>query len=152
MNPANRDPHVFAPLDQGLTRPKNRSLMGSTHTGLEEAPDALPRRADTMGKTLARTTGWMPRLPLECCGVQMIGGVGYLKIDDDGLHTRVHGVPPLFAVDTEIVCAGQDPRRRLYDALQRVDVRAQRAVGAFEAAALDARRAIDQAVRLAAAV
>ena len=42
---ATRYPHVFAPLDLGFTRLKNRVLMGSMHTGLEEAPDGLSRLA-----------------------------------------------------------------------------------------------------------
>lgn len=33
-------PHLFAPLDLGFTVLKNRILMGSMHTGLEEDPDA----------------------------------------------------------------------------------------------------------------
>ncbi|MFN4254523.1 MAG: FAD-dependent oxidoreductase [Saprospiraceae bacterium] len=32
-------PHLFAPLDLGFTQLKNRVLMGSMHTGLEEAKD-----------------------------------------------------------------------------------------------------------------
>ena len=52
---------------------------------------------------------------LQRRGVQMIGGVEYLKIDDAGLHTRVGGEPRLFAVDTVIVCAGQTPLRALAD-------------------------------------
>jgi 2,4-dienoyl-CoA reductase-like NADH-dependent reductase (Old Yellow Enzyme family) len=32
-----RYPHLFTPLDLGFTRLKNRVLMGSMHTGLEEA-------------------------------------------------------------------------------------------------------------------
>jgi hypothetical protein len=32
-----RYPHIFNPLDLGFTRLKNRILMGSMHTGLEEA-------------------------------------------------------------------------------------------------------------------
>ena len=51
-------------------------------------------------------------------GVQMVGGVDYLKIDDAGLHTLVNGEPRLFAVDTVIVCAGQTPLRSLFDELQ----------------------------------
>ena len=35
-------PHLLAPLDLGFTTLKNRVLMGSMHTGLEEAPAALP--------------------------------------------------------------------------------------------------------------
>ncbi|WP_301100460.1 NADPH-dependent 2,4-dienoyl-CoA reductase [Propionivibrio sp.] len=38
-------PHLLAPLDLGFTTLKNRVLMGSMHTGLEEAPDGFPRLA-----------------------------------------------------------------------------------------------------------
>ena len=40
-----RYPHLFSPLDLGFTRLKNRVLMGSMHTGLEEAEDGFPRMA-----------------------------------------------------------------------------------------------------------
>ena len=40
-----RYPHVFSPLDLGHTRLKNRILMGSMHTGLEEAPQGFERMA-----------------------------------------------------------------------------------------------------------
>jgi 2,4-dienoyl-CoA reductase (NADPH2) len=44
-----RYPHLFAPLDLGFTTLKNRVLMGSMHTGLEDGNkhDRLAR-----GKTL----------------------------------------------------------------------------------------------------
>ena len=45
MNGPTRYPHVFRPLDLGFTTLKNRILMGSMHTGLEEAPDGFPRMA-----------------------------------------------------------------------------------------------------------
>ncbi len=38
-------PSLFAPLDLGFTRLKNRVLMGSMHTGLEEHPDGVTRLA-----------------------------------------------------------------------------------------------------------
>lgn len=38
-------PHLFQPLDLGFTTLKNRSLMGSMHTGLEEAPGGFERMA-----------------------------------------------------------------------------------------------------------
>jgi len=112
----------------------------------------LQRKADALGKTLGRTTGWTHRLTLQRRGVQMIGGVEYLKIDDAGLHTRVNGQERLFAVDTVIVCAGQTPLRRLYDELHQAGMKAHLVGGAYEAAELDAKRAIDQASRLAAEV
>ena len=34
-------PHLFSPLDLGFTTLKNRALMGSMHTGLEEHKDDL---------------------------------------------------------------------------------------------------------------
>jgi 2,4-dienoyl-CoA reductase (NADPH2) len=38
-------PHLFEPLDLGFTTLKNRAIMGSMHTGLEEAPDGFKRMA-----------------------------------------------------------------------------------------------------------
>lgn len=38
-------PHLFTPLDLGFTTLKNRILMGSMHTGLEELPDGPQRLA-----------------------------------------------------------------------------------------------------------
>jgi 2,4-dienoyl-CoA reductase (NADPH2) len=38
-------PHLLAPLDLGFTTLRNRVLMGSMHTGLEEAPDGYERMA-----------------------------------------------------------------------------------------------------------
>jgi 2,4-dienoyl-CoA reductase (NADPH2) len=38
-------PHLLAPLDLGFTTLRNRSLMGSMHTGLEEKPGGFERMA-----------------------------------------------------------------------------------------------------------
>lgn len=38
-------PHLLSPLDLGYTQLKNRTLMGSMHTGLEERPDGWQRLA-----------------------------------------------------------------------------------------------------------
>ncbi|MFP4348907.1 MAG: FAD-dependent oxidoreductase [Desulfococcaceae bacterium] len=45
MTSASPYPHLLAPLDLGFTTLKNRTLMGSMHTGLEEAPDGFDRMA-----------------------------------------------------------------------------------------------------------
>ena len=45
MNPHPRYPLLFSPLDLGFTRLKNRVLMGSMHTGLEEAENGFERLA-----------------------------------------------------------------------------------------------------------
>jgi 2,4-dienoyl-CoA reductase (NADPH2) len=104
----------------------------------------MQRKADSLGKTLGRTTGWTHRATLQRRGVRMMGGVEYLRIDDEGLHIRVGD-----EVDTVIVCAGQEPLRTLYDQLLASGAAASLVGGAFEAMELDAKRAIDQATRLA---
>jgi len=111
----------------------------------------MQRKTDPVGSTLGRTTGWTHRITLARRGVKMVNGVEYLRIDDAGLHARVDGQPRLFEVDTVIVCAGQLPLRTLYDELSAAGVKASLVGGAFEATELDAKRAIDQASRLAAA-
>ncbi len=50
-------PHLLAPLDLGFTTLKNRVLMGSMHTGLEEAPDAYPRMAAYFAERAAGGVG-----------------------------------------------------------------------------------------------
>jgi 2,4-dienoyl-CoA reductase (NADPH2) len=110
----------------------------------------LQRRTTPVGASLGKTTGWTHRMTLSRRGVKLVNGVEYLRVDDAGLHARVNGEPTLFEADTVIVCAGQTPLRALHDALRALGVRSSVVGGAFEAAELDAKRAIDQASRLAA--
>ncbi|OYO26311.1 FAD-dependent oxidoreductase [Janthinobacterium sp. PC23-8] len=112
----------------------------------------MQRKTDKVGNGLGRTTGWAHRLALTRRGVKMLNGVEYLKIDDAGLHVRVHGEARLLEVDTVIVCAGQLSRRDVYEQLLALDIHATVIGGAFEAGELDAKRAIDHASRLAAVV
>ena len=52
-----RYPHLFSPLDLGFTTLKNRALMGSMHTGLEEAPDGFERTAAYFAERAAGGVG-----------------------------------------------------------------------------------------------
>ncbi|MCC7041582.1 MAG: NADPH-dependent 2,4-dienoyl-CoA reductase [Burkholderiales bacterium] len=45
IRPVSAYPNLLAPLDLGFTTLPNRVLMGSMHTGLEEAPDGFARLA-----------------------------------------------------------------------------------------------------------
>ena len=49
-------PHLLAPLDLGFTTLKNRVLMGSMHTGLEERGDWGPGGA-VLRRTRTRRSG-----------------------------------------------------------------------------------------------
>ncbi len=112
----------------------------------------LQRKTSAVGKGLGKTTGWTHRITLQRRGVHMLGGVEYDRIDDAGLHIRVDGEPRTLAVDTVIVCAGQEPARDLYDQLLAHGTAVQLIGGAFEASELDAKRAIKQATELAVAL
>ena len=110
----------------------------------------LQRKQSKVGAGLGKTTGWIHRAGLEKRAVAMIPGCEYEKIDDDGLHVLVNGERKLFAVDNVILCAGQDPQRELAEAIEGKPVHL--IGGADFAAELDAKRAIDQGTRLAAAI
>ena len=112
----------------------------------------LQRKSTRVGRGLGKTTGWTHRMSLAKRGVQMMNGLEYLRIDDQGLHISVEGVPQVLAVDTVIICAGQLPKRSLYDDLAGTKIATSLIGGAFEAAELDAKAAIKQASELAAAV
>jgi 2,4-dienoyl-CoA reductase (NADPH2) len=112
----------------------------------------LQRKSSKVGDGLAKTTGWIRRTLLKKRGVQMIGGVTYEHIDDAGLHVTVDGEPRTLAVDTIVICAGQEPRRDLQAPLEAAGIPFSMIGGADVAAELDAKRAIDQGTRLAASL
>ncbi|MGW0673293.1 oxidoreductase [Streptomyces sp. NPDC002746] len=126
--------------------------------GTAERPKAprtvhlLQRKASKVGAGLGRTTGWIHRTELRHRGVTMLAGVGYERIDDDGLHITVDGEQQLLPVDTVVLCAGQEPRRDLYEELLAAGRPAHLIGGADVAAELDAKRAIRQGTELAAAL
>ncbi len=109
----------------------------------------LQRKSTKVGDGLAKTTGWARRLLLQKRGVQMIAGVEYQKIDDAGLHIKVGGQERLLAVDTVVICAGQEPCRELVAALAAARLPTTLIGGADVATELDARRAIAQGTRVA---
>ncbi|HSH47417.1 MAG TPA: NADPH-dependent 2,4-dienoyl-CoA reductase [Halomonas sp.] len=112
----------------------------------------LQRKTSKPGKGLGKTTGWVHRASLRHRGVDMLAGCEYVGIDDDGMHVRIDAEPRLLAVDTIVVCAGQESVRDELDALRDAGVSTHVIGGADRAAELDAKRAIDQGVRLAASL
>ena len=122
----------------------------------KQAPEAserevwlLQRTPGTPGKRLNKTTGWVHRAALKMKNVKMLGGVNYERIDDAGLYVVIDGNPQVLQVDNVVVCAGQEPRRDLYDGLKAANIDVHLIGGADVAAELDAKRAIAQGTRLA---
>lgn len=112
----------------------------------------LQRKSSPVGRGLGKTTGWTHRISLAQRGVKMLNGLEYHKIDDQGLHISTDGMPSVLEVDTVIVCAGQLPKRGLFDEITAMGMDASLIGGAFEASELDAKAAINQASYLAAAI
>lgn len=112
----------------------------------------LQRKTSKPGKGLGKTTGWVHRASLRHRGVELLAGCEYVGIDDEGLHIRIDGEPRLLAVDTVVVCAGQESVRDGLEALREAGVSVHVIGGADEAAELDAKRAIDQGMRLGASL
>jgi 2,4-dienoyl-CoA reductase (NADPH2) len=109
----------------------------------------LQRKASKMGAGLGKTTGWIHRATLRKCGVTMLSGVAYEKIDDEGLHIVKNDIRQTIEAETIVVCAGQEPLRTLAEDLSGGNMAVHVIGGADRAAELDARRAIKQGTRLA---
>lgn len=112
----------------------------------------LQRKSTPHGRGLGPTTGWAHKLALKRRGVKMLKSVQYERIDDRGLHIVVDDEAVLLPVDTIIVCAGQESERSLFDELSEQREGVHLIGGADVAVEIDAKRAIDQASRLAAAL
>ncbi|MBW3778272.1 NADPH-dependent 2,4-dienoyl-CoA reductase [Aeromonas veronii] len=112
----------------------------------------LQRKESKVGDGLGKTTGWIHRTVLKNRKVQMLSGVQYLGIDDEGLHIQVGETKQCLPVDQVIVCAGQEPLKELQAGLQAAGKPVHIIGGADVAAELDAKRAIRQGAELAAII
>ncbi|MDP3227227.1 MAG: NADPH-dependent 2,4-dienoyl-CoA reductase [Acidovorax sp.] len=141
----------------GITDPAD-ARGGLDPSGPRVTPPArqvtlLQRKKGKLGAGLGKTTGWIHRTTLKMKDVQMVSGVNYERIADEGLlvsYGDKREDPTWIACDTVVLCAGQVPLASLAQALQAQGHKPHLIGGALEAGELDAKRAIDQAARLAA--
>jgi 2,4-dienoyl-CoA reductase (NADPH2) len=108
----------------------------------------LQRKPEKPGRSLGLTTGWALKAELARRGLRTLSGCTYERIDDAGLHLGINGVPQTLAVDTIVLCAGQDSENTLAGELRTLGLTPDVIGGAELAAELDALRAIDQGTRL----
>ncbi|CAI9405960.1 NADPH-dependent 2,4-dienoyl-CoA reductase [Nocardioides sp. T2.26MG-1] len=113
----------------------------------------LQRKATPIGIDLGKTSGWAHRAVLKQSGVVQVSGATYGRVDDAGLHVTVDGEERVLDVDHVVLCAGQVSVRDLYDELATARPDGVHLVGGADVAAeLDAKRAIEQGTRIAAAL
>jgi 2,4-dienoyl-CoA reductase (NADPH2) len=134
------------------TNPGGLAPEGPRHGPPRRAVTLVQRKPGTPGKSLGKTTGWIHRAHLASRGVRMLGGATYSRIGPDGLHLQLAGdaAETVIPADTIVLCAGQVPNRPAFDMGQLASGNLHVIGGAEVAAELDAKRAIDQGVRLAA--
>ncbi len=141
----------------GVTDPELE--RGGLATKLKAPPTRevvlLQRKTTELGKGLGKTTGWVHRQTLKDSGVEMVKGVTYDRIDDDGLHITIAtgkdtSESRVLDVDTIVLCTGQESVRDLIEPLEALGKPVHVIGGADVAAELDAKRAIKQATELAA--
>ena len=112
----------------------------------------LQRSEGRMGSGPGKTTGWVHRSVLLRANVEMLAGVAYNRIDDDGVHLSIAGDERVIACDSVVLCAGQEPVNALADALASAGRPPHVIGGAKLAAELDAKRAIEEGYLAAAAL
>lgn len=138
------DPEVPAGLDPAGPQPdpSDRTIT------------LMQRKTGKIGGRLGKTTGWIHRAALAASGVTGRGGLSYAEIRRDGVTVMsdADGAETHVPADTVVMCIGQEPDRALADAMEHSGVPVDVIGGANKAAELDAKRAIDEAVRLAARI
>jgi 2,4-dienoyl-CoA reductase (NADPH2) len=139
-------------IDMALSKRGGLTAEADLASSMPRTIWLLQRKPTPPGRDLGKTTGWVHRLALKRRGVHMMAGVNYEHIDEAGLHITVGTEPRLLAVDNVVVCAGQEPQRELAAGIEAAGFRLHLIGGSKLATELDARRAIDEGSRLAAAL
>lgn len=109
MTPHPRYPYVFSPLKVGHTQVKNRILMGSMHTGIEDLPDAAKRMANYF---VERAKGGVGMIITGGIGPHPTAGRGakLLNENDAAMHREVteavHAASPDVKIVMQILHAG----------------------------------------------
>jgi len=112
----------------------------------------LQRKTTPIGIGLGKTSGWAHRAHLKQNGVVQVRGAVYDRITGTGdtveLRYSVEGTPHTLQADHLVLCTGQESVRDLW-----TDASGWHLIGGADVAAeLDAKRAIDQGTRVAAAL
>lgn len=108
----------------------------------------LKRSAGRFGSDLGKTTGWIHRQVAKQHSVKQIADCQYHSFDKNGLTITVAGDKQVLAVDTVIACIGQVSNNEVL-AKQSDNAKVHVIGGAKLATAIDAKRAIYEALQIA---
>ena len=112
----------------------------------------LKRSPGRFGSDLGKTTGWIHRAVAMQQNVQQISGCNYVELNKDGLVIEVDGKQQTIPCDSVITCIGQVSNTNTFESqlengkyASKIDVIG----GAKLASAIDAKRAIFEALQVA---
>jgi 2,4-dienoyl-CoA reductase (NADPH2) len=108
----------------------------------------MQRKATKHGKGLGKTTGWIHRMSLKKHQVNFLKDLEYKEINEKGLIYIQDGKEHQLEVDNVIFCSGQRSVNELYEHYK-LSGKAHIIGGAKLAQQVDAKRAINEAFRLA---
>ena len=112
----------------------------------------LQRSSGKIGRDLGKTTVWAHRRALKMKHIEILTGVTYHQINDEGIDIGLKGENRTLPVDTIILCAGQVSAARLATELKTAGLQMPIHLlgGARNADKLDAKRAIEESALWAA--
>ncbi|CCQ12061.1 2,4-dienoyl-CoA reductase [NADPH] [Pseudoalteromonas luteoviolacea B = ATCC 29581] len=108
----------------------------------------LKRSSGSFGKDLGKTTGWIHRAVAKHHQVVQHADCEYIRFDNSGLVVKQNGIEKTLDVDTVIACIGQESNDSLFDK-NNLPTNLHVIGGAKLAAAIDAKRAIAEALEVA---
>jgi 2,4-dienoyl-CoA reductase (NADPH2) len=128
--------------------------------GMTSVPKVFPKReiyllkrsAGKHGATLGKTTGWIKKIFLTNQNVKMMSHLQYDEITSEGIYISQGDSQSFIEADTVVLCTGQESFVEKFEPIRRKAKSWYVIGGAFEASELDAKKAIHQAVTLAAEI
>ncbi|MCE2524287.1 MAG: FAD-dependent oxidoreductase [Rhodobacteraceae bacterium] len=141
----------------GITDPENQRGGLDPSGPSPEIPSRcvtiVQRSTGAAGRNLGRTTRWIHRSSLRLRKVEVVGGAAFKHIAAEGVYiTESRGDSRLVPADTVVLCTGQEPENLLAGQLRKSGRVPHVIGGAQSTNGIDAKRAIDQGTRLAAAL
>ncbi len=135
-------------IDASLESPGGVLPDGAKNMKVNREVYMLKRSLGKFGSSLGKTTGWIHRQMIKKAHVNLIQGIEYEKIDDEGLHIRTGKKRHCLKVDNIIICAGQVSNTSLYDECINAELNVHIIGGAKKASELDAKSAIREGTEL----
>ncbi|WP_018923227.1 FAD-dependent oxidoreductase [Salsuginibacillus kocurii] len=147
-------PHVYSYRDvfEGRCKPGNQIViiggggiacdLALFLKGQKDYDITLLQRSEKFARGIGKTTRWATLMEVKKQNVQMVGGISYQEITNEGVACLSDGKETILPADTVILASGQLPNPELYERIKTTGKPAHVIGGASDALGLDAKKAI----------